>query len=251
MMLFDLESSPLRSILICGDYGSGKSEVSVNLALHLREAAERAALKLAIADLDLVNPYFRCREAREPLQAAGIRVVAPRDGQQHADLPILLPEVKGLLQDEHTLSVLDVGGDEVGARVLAGLAPFVVAGRSAFWFVVNQSRPFCDTTEGVLQAIARVEGSSGLHVTGLIANTHLMTETTPEMVLEGVRLAERVAAARELPLVLCAVMESMAAGLPEGALRYPLLPLRRLLTPPWLRPEPPRLGPALMRNRQG
>ena len=174
---------------------------------------------------------------------------APRDGQQHADLPILLPEVKGLLQDPGTLSVLDVGGDEVGARVLAGLAPFVVAERSAFWFVVNQSRPFCDTVEGCGQAIARVEGASGLRVTGLIANTHLMTETTPEMVLEGVRLAERVAAAHQVPLQLCAVMEGVAERLPAGSLGYPLLPLRRLLTPPWLRPEPPRLGPALMRDR--
>jgi hypothetical protein len=240
-MTLHLAKSSVRSILLVGDYGSGKSEVAVNLALRL--AAEMAESgdprRAAIADLDLVNPYFRCREARAPLEEAGIRVVMPGDGHQFADLPILLPQVKGLLQDEQTRSILDVGGDEVGARVLASLASFVVPSRTDFWFVLNRSRPFNDTLEGCERTISRVEAAAGMRVTGLVSNTHLMDETTSEMVLEGLRLAEEVAAARGVPVVLVTAMEPIAEKLPRELIAHPLLPLRRLLVPPWLRPERP------------
>lgn len=247
-----------RIILLVGDYGSGKTEVSVNLAFQLaREEAlrpEPERRRVAIADLDLVNPYFRCREAREPLEAAGIRVVMPAsaEGHQFADLPILLPEVKGLVQDRGVRAILDVGGDEVGSRVLSTLAPFVPRGEAGFWFVVNASRPFNDTPEGVLATIARIEGASGLGVSGLVSNTHLMQETTPELVLSGVRLAEEVAAARGVPLELVTALEPVARQLPEGRVRHPLLVLHRLMVPPWTRPDvAPRVGPAALRPRPG
>ncbi len=247
-----------RIILLVGDYGSGKTEVAVNLAFKL--AAEERQLqdgageprRLAIADLDLVNPYFRCREAREPLEAAGVRVVMPRsaEGHQFADLPILLPEVKGLVQDRGVRAILDVGGDEVGSRVLATLAPFMPREETGFWFVVNASRPWNDEAKGVLATIARIEGASGLGVSGLVSNTHLMAETTPEHVLGGVRLAEEVAVARGVPLVLVTAMENVARELPAGSVPYPLLALRRLMVPPWTRPDAaPRVGPAALRPR--
>jgi hypothetical protein len=229
---FDAEVRP-NAIALVGDYGSGKTEVAVNLALDL--ARERDAGGLAIADLDLVNPYFRCREACEPLEQAGIRVVMPRGGQQHADLPILLPQVKGLLQDPSAMAILDVGGDEAGSRVLAGLAGLFERGRHALWFVLNGRRPFNDSVEGCVGTISRVQRSTGLEVTGLVSNTHLMDETTPEMVLEGVRLAEQVAAELGAPLRLVAVMEQVAAELPRDAVAYPLLVMRRIMVPPWRR----------------
>lgn len=234
-----------HSILLVGDYGSGKSEVAVNLALGL---AAEGAPRVALADLDLVNPYFRCREARGPLEARGVRVVMPADAHQFADLPILLPEVKGLLQDADTLSLLDVGGDEVGSRVLASLAPFARPS-AELWFVSNQSRPFNDTVAGVLATIERVERASGLRVSGLVSNTHLMQETTPEMILDGLRLAEEVGRARGLPLRLVAAMKPLADALEATALPCPLLAMQRLLVPPWIRPETggpawPKIGPA-------
>jgi hypothetical protein len=235
----------VRSILLVGDYGSGKTEVAVNLSLGLVDQSRNK--KLAIADLDLINPYFRCREVREPLERQGIRVVMPGDGHQFADLPILLPEVKGLLQDEETLAVLDVGGDEVGSRVLAGLAPYVPVESTAFWFVLNGNRPFNDTVEGCLKTLRRIEGASGLRVTGVVSNTHLMDETTAQMVVDGQGLAEEVAAARGVPVVLIAAMESVAQKISPGALHHPLLAMRRLMVPPWLRREDQGSGPARFR----
>jgi hypothetical protein len=227
------QDSPLHSLVLVGDYGSGKTEVSVNLALHLSRELERP---LAIADLDLVNPYFRCREAREPLEQAGIRVVAPQGGQAFADLPILLPQVKGLLQDPSTFSLLDVGGDEAGARVLAGLAPAFDHSRHGFWFVVNGRRPFCDTPDGVLAAIRRVEqGARGWKVSGLVSNTHLMEETTPEMILEGIELSRAVGRDLGVELVFAAVMEPLLEELDPGALDLPVLAMKRMMVPPWQR----------------
>jgi hypothetical protein len=225
--------SPLHSLVLVGDYGSGKTEVAVNLSLRL--VAELPQRSLAIADLDLVNPYFRCREAHEPLEQAGIRVVMPGDGHQFADLPILLPQVKGLLQDPNVLGVLDVGGDEVGSRVLAGLAPHFDPARHAFWFVVNGRRPFCDTVEGCLAALRRIERASGWKVNGLVSNTHLMEETTPELVEEGLELARAVGAELAVPVAFVAVMNEVADQLDVERLGCPLLRMRRIMVPPWLR----------------
>lgn len=224
--------SNTRCVVLVGDYGSGKTEVAVNLALHLQQHDGRA---VSIADLDLVNPYFRCREAVEPMEQAGIRVVIPQGGHRFADLPILLPQVKGLLQNRDELSLLDVGGDEVGSRVLSGLAPAFDPQQHELWFVVNANRPFNDTPEGCISTIRRIEGASHLQVSGLVSNTHLMNETTQTMVVEGIELAEHVGNQLSIPLRLVAAMSGVVA---EFESRYPVLRMRRLMVPPWLRRDP-------------
>ena len=105
-----------RVLLVVGSYGSGKTEVAVNLAMELALGGRDVQL----ADLDLVNPYFRSREARELLESAGVHVISPSGAQAFADLPIVLPEIRGLFNPPPgRLSVFDVGGDDVGARALA------------------------------------------------------------------------------------------------------------------------------------
>lgn len=243
MDLFDHDRS-IHSIVLVGDYGSGKTEIAVNLSLQW--AAARPSTQVAIADLDLVNPYFRCREATQPLEQAGIRVVKPAGAHQYADLPILMPEIKGLILDPEVNAVLDVGGDAVGSRVLAALAPCACE-ELAFWFVVNGNRPFCDTPAGCLKSIRGIEEASGLKITGLVSNTHLMAETTAQMVLDGQGLTQEVAAALDVPVCLVAVMESVARGLPTDSIGHPLMTMGRLMVPPWLRRETPGPGSALFK----
>ncbi|MHC5209571.1 MAG: cobalamin biosynthesis protein CbiA [Planctomycetota bacterium] len=232
-----IHAGPGRVLMIVGTYGSGKTEVSVNLALQLAAGGET----VQIADLDLVNPYFRCREAREAMEAAGIRVIVPPGAQQWADLPIVLPEIQGLMRPpEGTLSMFDVGGDDVGARALASFRPILTDGRYELWQVINSRRPFSDSVSACKTMRASIEAASRLAVTGLLVNSHLGDETTPEVVLEGWRLGREVSDAFELPLRCVAVMDEVADADALAAIDVPLLRLQRHLLPPWLvaRDEP-------------
>lgn len=262
-----------RCVILVGDYGSGKTEVAVNLSLYLagfragssadaplvdgaqdhclehtdaagnldgvhagyRKAGAGAFHHVAIADLDLVNPYFRCREALELMEQHAIEVIVPGGGHRYADLPILLPQVKGLLQDDTPgrISVLDVGGDDVGARVLAGISDAFRANEHGLWFVANGNRPFCDTPKACVASIRRIEGASGLRVSGLVANTHLIGDTTVEMVRDGVTLAEQVCQTLGIPIRFVAAMDGLAQQL---GVDHPVLCMRRWMVPPWLRP---------------
>jgi len=160
-----------------------------------------------------------------------------------------MPQVKGLLQDTQGWSVLDVGGDEVGSRVLNNLATAFDPAVHELWFVVNANRPFNDTVEGCVRTIHRIESASSLKVTGLVPNTHLMDETTEEMVTGGVALAHQVATELGIPVRLVAAMESVVSSLPDNAFSVPLLRMRRMMVPPWLRRDEPRAGPDAFRPR--
>ena len=220
-----------RLIMIVGNFGSGKTEVSVNLAIGLA----RAGRSVQIADLDLVNPYFRCREAQLQMERHGIRVVVPPGAQAFADLPIVVPEIQGMLHPpEGTLCLFDVGGDDIGAKVLASLRPRIADGSYELWQVINSRRPFTDTVDGCLAMQAALEKASRLEVTGLLANSHLIEETTAETVLEGWRLARDVSRQNGLPVRCVAVIDSLAGSAELDRIDAPLLRLERLMLPPWL-----------------
>jgi len=223
--------------MVVGNFGSGKTEVSVNLAIELARAGRR----VQVADLDLVNPYFRCREARRLMEGHGIRVVVPPGAQEFADLPILLPEVAGMLEPPADVtSLFDVGGDDVGARALASLRPRIREGSYQLWQVINARRPFTDSVEGCLAMQRSIERASRLRVTGLLANTHLIDQTTTADVLDGWRMARAVSLRNGVPVRCVAVMRDLA-GAPElSVIDAPLLRLERHMLPPWLRPETPR-----------
>jgi len=222
-----------RLVMVVGNYGSGKTEVSVNLALK----AAAAGRAVQIADLDLVNPYFRCREARRLMEAHGIRVVVPPGAQAWADLPIVVPEVLGMLSPPaDTLSLFDVGGDDVGARVLGSLKAGAVAAGYELWQVINPGRPFTRDADGCLAMRDAIERSSRLSVTGLLVNAHLMDETTPDTVLAGLEVAREVARRAGLPIRFVAVMERLAYDPRIGAIEEPVLLMQRHMLPPWLLP---------------
>lgn len=214
-----------------GNYGSGKTEVAVNYALQLA-ATDRS---VAVADLDLVNPYFRCREALERLEERGIRVVVPRGANRYGELPIMLPEVRGLLSASDQISILDVGGDDVGARALSHLAPdFPEPGGYELWQVVNRQRPFTDTVEGCLRMRSEIEQSSRLAITGLVANSHLMDETTVEVVEQGYEFACSVGEKADLPVVMLVVSTILCSEIDMDGLACPVLAIDRQMNPPWV-----------------
>ena len=198
-----LERFPHRLTLVTGHYGTGKTEFSVNLALALAEAGERTAL----ADLDIVNPYFRSRERRELLEEAGVRLIATSQALADADVPALPAELHALLEDRTVRGVLDIGGDPSGARVLARYRPRIVKEDYRLLYVVNANRPEVRTAESSTAYLRAIEASSGLRCTGLVNNTHLCGETTAEDIREGAALAEEVSRLTGIP-VACHAAES-------------------------------------------
>lgn len=217
-------------LIIVGGYGSGKTEIAVNLSRYL---ANTTSGKVAIADLDIVNPYFRSREANQALEALGVRCINPTGGEFYADLPIILPEIKGAIERRDELLVLDVGGDDAGARVLGSLADSFEAGAYEMMIVLNGNRPFTADVDGCMKMIGEIEQSSRLKFTGIISNTHLLEETTARTVLDGLELAQEVSSRTGLPVRFLAGLGTLLGTSEFDDVDLPMLPLQRLLLKPW------------------
>jgi hypothetical protein len=216
-------------VVIVGNYGSGKSEVAVNLAVHHR----RLGLAVGFADLDLVNPYFRSREARATLAKLGIEVVLPAGAYLYSELPVLSPAVAGLIRRPGDLAILDVGGENVGAKVLAALGDAFAGRACRVLQVVNPLRPDSRTVEDCLKTRRQIEAAAGLAVSGLIGNANLIDETTERDITDGHAFVTRLSQASGVPVVCIAVGEDLLPRLDAGRFDCPLLPIRRQLVPPW------------------
>jgi hypothetical protein len=219
-------------VIIVGNYGSGKSEVSINLAV----AARGRGMSVSLVDLDLVNPYFRAREARELLEAEGIEVILPAEHLLQADLPILVPQVAGRAGAPGDLHILDVGGDDAGATVLAALDGAFGRAEAPLKMlqVVNPFRPNTDSVEGCMKIRDAIESSSRLSVTGWIGNANLIDETTADHVIRGAEIMTALAAASGLPVEFITAPAGVLAGMDPAAFPWPVLPIRRQLVPPWV-----------------
>ena len=225
---------PHDIIVIVGGYGSGKSEVAVNLARYLQQSQ---TIPVSIADLDIVNPYFRSREAIKTLNDLSIRSIVPEGGQYYADLPIVLPHIKGAIEGHEGKLILDVGGDDAGARVLSSLNDAFVEDGYEMLMVINANRPFTATVEDCLKMMREIESSSRLKFTGLISNTHLMEHTTAETIISGLKLSREVSSACELPLRFVALESRVLATMADEDIDTSILVLNRLLLKPWERAD--------------
>ena len=229
-------------VIIVGNYGSGKTEVSINLAAMM----SRKGVEVRVADLDLVNPYFRTREAKESLSRLGVEVVLPPDEYLRADLPILSPMVAGMIRQPSQLTLLDVGGDGVGATVLAALADPLRGKEPHVIQVVNPFRPFMDSVEGCLKMRDEIEKASKLTVSGIIGNANLIDETTVENVYWGHDFVTKLSREAGLKLEFVAVAKELLPRIDVERLACPVLPINRQLVPPWKKAVGlPRTGPRL------
>lgn len=216
-----------RLTIVVGHSGSGKTEWAVNLALSLRELGHPTAL----ADLDVVNPYFRCRERRDLLKEKGVRLVATSQACVDADVPAMPPELNALFQDERLYSVLDIGGGPGGVRVLGRYRPKLAVLPHRVCFVLNANRPDTNTVEGALESLQDIQKSLGLSVTHIVHNTHLCRETTVEDICAGAELARTVSKACGLPILCHVVHHSLLSQLPD--LKEPVFPIRLYMNKPW------------------
>ena len=217
-----------RLTALVGHSGTGKTEVAVNMAFTLA----KAGVKTALADLDVVNPYFRSRERRDMFQALGIRFVSSSQALVDADVPALPAELNALLEDKSLRSILDIGGDS-GARVLSRYRHRIDAGDSLMVFVLNARRPQVNTPEAAVWNIRRIEDIMGLPMGGIVNNTHLCGETAPEDILLGAELAGTVSRMTGIPVLCHTAERSLAERLPP--LDAPVFPIDIYMKKPWER----------------
>lgn len=218
-----------RLTVITGHFGSGKTEISINYAIELKKLVD----KVALVDLDIVNPYFRSREERETLkQDYDVRVVCTEEEYMNADIPALSPEIYGVLQDKRWNTVVDLGGDDIGATALGMFNKYFQEEPYEMIFVVNVNRPFTSTKEGIIKRIRAIEKASRIKVTHLVNNTHLMDDTTIDDILNGYKVTEEVSRETGLPIKFISGKREILEKLPDY-IEVKLFPLNLFMKPPW------------------
>ena len=201
-----------RLTLFAGHYGSGKTNIAVNYALHLAGAGK----KVCIADLDIVNPYFRTKDSEKELAAAGIRLVSPQYANSNVDLPALPAESYRLVQDRSTYGIMDIGGDDRGAYALGRYADAIKSeGDYRMAFVVNCYRPLTSTVTDTAEIMKEIEAACGIEFTCIVNNSNLGSETTVETVLDSVDFVNKLSEVTGLPVWLTTAEESVAKKLSD------------------------------------
>lgn len=210
-----------RITLLSGHYGSGKTNIAVNLARRLRASREN----VAIADIDIVNPYFRTKDSQAELEKAGIRLISSPYAGSNVDLPALPDEVYSITDDKSVTAVVDVGGDDRGALALGRWRDAILQeGDYEMLFVINCFRPLTATPEDAVEVMREIEIASGIPFTAVVNNSNLGDETTARDVLESGAYAANVCAISALPLKMTTVREELYPWL-EGEIGN-LFPLR-------------------------
>lgn len=199
-----------RLTLFCGHYGSGKTNVAVNTAMKLGSTKENVAL----ADLDIVNPYFRARDSEKLLSDGGVRVICSPFANSNVDFPALPQEMYSLTDDRSITAVLDIGGDERGALALGRIAPAIVSENDyEMLLVINMYRPLTPDVQSVLEIKEEIEGACRIPFTGIVNNSNLGEDTTEDTVLRSVPFAEEVSRAAGIPVTMTSVSEKLMPAL--------------------------------------
>ncbi len=217
-----------QTILLAGHYGSGKTNIAMNLAVLLRRAGRR----VTVIDLDIINPYFRLADGSGLLEEYGIGHVAPMYANTNVDIPALPPRIAGLLDTFDGTLIIDVGGDDTGAAALGGYAEAIERRGYEMLLAVNKFRPFTETGRDAAAVAAEIEAVSRLRFTGIAANPNLGRETARETILDALPFTDALAEQMGLPVVLTAVREDLVS-LVGGEIKGPVLPLHILTKPGW------------------
>jgi hypothetical protein len=228
-----------RLTVISGAFGTGKTEVAINLALRLREEGRDP---VTLVDLDIVNLYFRSRQRAYELEQLGIRVVSSVEGMENADMPALSPAIAACFDRKDGPVVFDLGGSDLGGIVAAYFHRGLAAEPVNHWLVVNPYRPFNQTAAATVDMAEKIEARARLPITGMIANPHLIADTTTAVIREGL---VRVREITRYPLAALAVMEEFytpGAFDDEG---LPVLVMRKQMKQPW------EAGGIMMAGRRG
>ncbi len=201
-----------RLTLMAGHYGSGKTNIAVNLAMMLKKSGE----DVVIADLDIVNPYYRTKDSEEELRAAGIPLISSEYANSNVDVPALPQELYSIVDIRSRHAIVDIGGDDRGALALGRYTPFILEENDYdMLLVINKYRPLTPDTASTLEVMREIEAAGGLPFTGIVNNSNLGRETTPEDVIASDAYAKDIAAATGLPIRMTTVKAEIAGAVAE------------------------------------
>ena len=187
-----------RITLFAGHYGSGKTNIAVNYAKHIKDSENR----VSIIDLDIVNPYFRTKDSEADLKRHGIEIVSSEYANTNLDAPALPKEIYSAIADRGQLLVIDVGGDDRGAVALGRFAPDIKADEFDMLFVANFCRPLTQNAEEALEVMREIELAGHIPFTGLVHNSNVGDETTADTVLKKVPEIEKLSHLSGLPVFM-------------------------------------------------
>ena len=217
-----------RYLVLTGNYGSGKTELALNLALQFSKR-----YNTTLVDLDIVNPYFRSGEKADEMRRAGIRMLMPTYAMTTVDIPALPAEIQSVFEVPSDRVIFDVGGDDTGAAALGRFYPSFMARReqTKVLFVINCMRPLTRETDEIIDLAKRIQNRGRLKVDMLINNTNLADMTEPEMIEKGEEVT--LSCAKKL-----GVADVITAGMPDVlkqcSLRTPTIAVRRYMAPEWM-----------------
>ncbi len=201
-----------RLTLFAGHYGSGKTNIAVNYALLLAKEQK----KVCIADLDIVNPYFRTKDSADVLEKAGVELISPQFANSNVDLPALPAESYRLVRDKSIYGIMDIGGDDRGAYALGRFVPEILAeGDYRMAFVANCCRPLTRTAEDALEIMREIEAACGLKFTCIVNNSNLGELTDTQVILDSLEYIEKLCSLSSLPLWMHTAEEKVKNQLPE------------------------------------
>ena len=199
-----------RLTLFAGHYGSGKTNIAVNYAISMAQEGK----SVCIADLDIVNPYFRTKDSADRVNEAGVTLISPQFANTNVDLPALPAEAYRLVQDKNTYGVMDIGGDDRGAYALGRYVPAIKEENNyRMVFVANCYRPLTPTAEEALEVMREIETACNLHFTDIINNSNLGPETTAETVLDSLDFIQKLSELSGLPILAHTAEASVARQL--------------------------------------
>lgn len=222
----------MKNLILIGSYGSGKTQLAINLAISWLK--QEKLTKVSLIDLDIVNPYFRSRELATELEELGVEMILPQKDFILTEAPALPPAIAGRLKDKEYRVILDVGGDSAGAIVLGRYTNQLKATDTACWMVVNTCRPGTSTATEIQEMVATLNATSNLEITGFINNTNLGLETTPDLIIEGLKELETVADKLQIPIIMTTVENHLFADLKNMLpVDHEIFPLKIYLRPQW------------------
>ena len=196
-----------RVTLFAGHYGSGKTNIAVNWAKYLKSQNK----SVTIVDLDIVNPYFRTKDSQKDFEELGIKLVCSEYANTNLDIPALPREIYGAIADKNSHLIMDIGGDDVGAVAMGRYTPSILEENNyEMIYVANCYRPLTKTPEDTLEVMREIEAASGIPFTGIVNNSNLGVETTPEDVVKSIMYAQELSRISKLPVVFTTVNNSIA-----------------------------------------